>query len=251
MDTDIPPPKIPFFKRYKKYIITVVVLLLFGLAGNWYIEKSTTKAPPSTSSILDSLQEEEVSEEGPVARVNGEEISRLDYQNRLKDITTALTRQRFNTTNTRIAAQIRQQAIAELVNFALLRQTAEEKGYTATPAQVEESYKSVVTEMGDEEVLELVLQDRDMTVQQMREQLRQQIIVDQYIEATIDLDAVTLEPGEVQEYYDTVSVNNTDIPSFDNVKDELTVQLLTQKQQQLVTDVIQTLRADAEIEILI
>ena len=252
MNTETPPAKIPFYKRHPKLIGAAILLLVFGLAGNWYIKQGTKKEPIQSASIIDSLLEETtLNEDGPVATVNGEEVSRLAYTNKLKEINAILTRQKINTANTKIAAEIRQQAIAELVNFRLLYQTATAAGHTASTEQVNETYREIVADMGDEETLALALGDNGLTIDDLKQQLYEQLTVDAYITATVDLASVTIDPAEVRAYYDTISTNNPDLPTYEDIRDRLTVELLQQKQQQLVTDLIQDLRADAEIEVLI
>ena len=253
MDVDLPPKKEPFWKRHRRMIIAALLIVVFGLVGNWYIKQSTKKEPIQTASIVDSLRAEETSlnEDGPVARVNGEDIPRVAYKNRLKEITEALTRQRFNTANAKIAAEIRQQAIAELVNFTLLYQVATDAGFRASKADIDAAYQTVLTDMGSEEVLLLVLKDRDLTTADLREELKRQVVVDAYIASTANPDSVVVTDAEVEQYHANISANNPETDVLENIEDELRALLRAQKQQQLVTDLIQDLRANAEIEVLI
>ena len=79
--------KRPFVTRHKKAIIAASIVFLLAFLGNYYISKSTEKKPAATSSVIDALNASDtsaVTATGPVARVNGVEISRNDYQNAAK-----------------------------------------------------------------------------------------------------------------------------------------------------------------------
>ena len=247
-------PKGPnIIMRHKRVTMFVIFLLILGFGGNYYISSSSKKAPIVTTSILDTLglDEDKTDENGPVAKVNGEEIPRVDYLNKLKEINSALSRQGFNTGNAKIASQIRQQAIAELVNVKLLHQHAIAEGYSVSEQEIGDEYQVILEDAGSEEVLLLMLQDRDLTTKDLYVDIEELLVVNKYIDANVDLDSVNVTPEEVRTYYDTVSATNPDIPSFDSIEKKLTEQLTEQQQQQLVTDFIQTLRAEAEIEVLI
>lgn len=242
-----------FVKNHRKWIIISMTILGFGVFGSYSINQSTKKEPVRTSSIIDSLlaESEETNENGPVAVVNGHEISRLAYTNKLYELNKALTRQRFNTNNTKIAAQVRQQAVAELINFELLYQTAEARGFTASKSEIGKVYQELLDEMGSEEVLLLTLQDRNLTTTDLDLEIKRQLVVDKLIEAEIDFDKVSVSDTEAESYYANISVNNTDIGSYEREEVAIKQQLLEQKQQQLVTDFVQQLKNDAEIEILL
>jgi len=240
-----------FMVRNKKLFITIFVLFIFGFGGNYYIKKSTVKKELGTSSIIDSLITDGTgaSEEGPVANVNGVEITRAEYQSKLKEIASALTRLGYNINNSKITAQVRQQATAELVNFELLYQNAVNAGYNVSEAEVETAYQAVLADMGSQEVLELTLKDRDMTTDDLLENINRQLIIDAYIKASTEVENVSISDEEVAEYYGQISVTSTDIPPLENIALDLKTQLFQEKQQQVVTDFIQVLRTDATIEV--
>ena len=246
--------KVPFIKRHKKMMIGAVLVALLGIGGNYYVKKSTEKKPVSTASIIDSLIVEEEAQSdgnGPVATVNEQEISRIAYQNKLLEITNALIRLGFNTNNTKIAAEIRQQAIAELINFELLYQAATADGYGVTKEDVEAEYQNILTDMGSEEVLLLTLQDRNLTTADLLADIKKQLVVIKYIEEKLDLSAVRVESEEALAYYDQIIVTNPELPSFETIEADLIDQLIAEQQQQLVTDFVQVLRETATIETLI
>jgi hypothetical protein len=254
MEETTPAVKKPgFIRRNIKTIIFIGMFASLGFGGNYYINKSTEKAPIVTTSIVDTLTTTKETDDGtgPVAKVNGVEISRVDYQNTVKELTLTLLKQGYTTTDSTVISQIRQQSVAILVNTELLVQDAKAKGVEISDAEVYAKYQEILTDMGSEEVLALTLKDMKLTETDLREDIRNQLAVDRHIETATKINDVTVADEEVRAYYDNVSINNADIPSFDNIKAELKEQLLQQKKQQVVSDFIQNLRENAQIENLI
>jgi HPt (histidine-containing phosphotransfer) domain-containing protein len=90
-----------------------------------------------------------------------------------------------------------------------------------------------------------------MTEADLRADIREQLVVDQLIQQETDFLAVTVNEADVAAYYEAISANNPELPPLENIAAELEANLRQQKQQQVVSDYIQTLRAEAEIEVLI
>ncbi len=250
---EAPAKKPGFIRRHKKLMIGIVVFAALAFGGNYYVTQGTKKETVVTGSIIDSLIEENAADDGsgPVAKVNGAEISRIDYQNTVKELTLSLLQQGYTTTDSTVASQIRQQAVSILVNTELLVQDAKAKGVEVSDAEVAEEYQKIIKDMGSEETLMLTLNDMKITEADLMVDIENQLAVDRHVEASTPINEQVVSDEEVKTYYDNVSVNNPDIPSFDNIKVDLKEQLLQQKKQQVVSDFIQELRAAATIEVLI
>ena len=250
---ETPVKKPGFIKKHKKLLLIIAAFVLLAFGGNYYVMQSTKEEPTVTGSIIDSLIDETVSDDGtgPVARVNGTDISRIDYQNTVRELTLTLMQQGYTTTDATVASQIRQQAVSILVNTELLIQDAKANGITVLPSEVAAEYQNIIDDMGSEEVLMLTLKDMNLTESDLMEDIENQLAVDKHVQANTDINAQTISDAEVKTYYDNVSANNPDLPSFENIKPELTEELLQQKKQQFVSDYIQKLRTAATIEVLI
>lgn len=250
---ETPVKKPGFVSRHKKLLIAITIFAVLAFGGNYYVSQGTKKETVVSTSIIDSLIEETAADDGtgPIATVNDVEISRVDYQNTVKELSLSLLQQGYTTTDSTVATQIRQQAISILVNTELLVQDAKAKGINVSEAEVAAEYQNIIKDMGSEEVLELTLKDMNLTKADLMEDIQNQLIVDLNVESNTTINGQTVTDAEVKTYYDNVSANNADLPSFDNIKDDLKEQLLQQKKQQVVSDFIQELRAKATIEVLI
>lgn len=253
MEEETQVKKPGFIWRHKKLLIAIIIFAGLAFGGNYYVSQGTKKETVVSTSIIDSLIEEtDVGDgTGPIAKVNDAEISRVDYQNTVKELSLSLLQQGYTTTDSTVATQIRQQAISILVNTELLVQDAKAKGIVVTDAEVAAEYQSIIKDMGSEEVLQLTLKDMNLTEADLMEDIWNQLAVDSNVESNTTINEQVVTDAEVQTYYDNVSANNTDIPPLENIKDDLKEQLLQQKKQQVVSDFIQELRAKATIEILI
>ncbi|MCA9366097.1 SurA N-terminal domain-containing protein [Candidatus Kaiserbacteria bacterium] len=238
-----------FIIRHKRLIILVLLITGFLFGGNYYLTRSTEKSPRSTASVLDSLEDSTVDENGPIATVNGVAISRADYQKTLKKLTGQLSRDGYDLSNTKIVAQVRQQAIATLVNTELIVQDAREHGRSVSSAELTAAYGDVLEEMGSEEVLFLTLQDAGSNEKELRAELERELLVKKHLEAMTDYKSITVSEEEIRAYFDVLIINNTDLASYEAEKPELRAKLLADKRQQAVSDFIQTLRSEAEVEI--
>ena len=248
------PKEISFFTRYRTVIVLVGIAVILIALGSYYISVSTTEPEPVNNGGTDiqSLLEDAAGDsEGPVATVNGEPIPRQEFENSVRELANTTSRQGFNVSDSSVASQIRQQAVAILINTHLLIQAAEAAGIEVDEAAINEQYQTILADMGSEEVLRLTLQDMGMDEADLREDIREQLIVDELLQRETDFTDVSVDDAEVEEYYSTISANNPDVPPLEEIEAELSNQLLQQKRQQVVSDYIQTLRTDAEIEVLI
>jgi len=253
MDETATVKKPGFVSRHKKLLIGITIFALLAFGGNYYITKGTEKEKVISGSIIDSLIEDNELDDGtgPVATVNGVEISRIAYQNTVKELTLTLLQQGYTTTDSTVATQIRQQSVSILINTELLVQDALANGIEVSESEIISEYQNIIEDMGNEETLMLTLKDMKLTEADLMADIKKQLAVDKHIKLNTTINEQTISEEEVKNYYDLVSLNNPDIPSFDNINDELTVQLLQQKKQQVVSDFIQELRAKAVVDILI
>ena len=247
------PATEPFLRRYPLVIlITVTTLLLVAAGSYYYLSVSMNEPGFSTGSTdVEALLNRESVGDGPVATVNGEAIPRHEFENRVRELANATAQQGFDISSTSVASQIRQQTVTVLVNTYLLVQAAEAAGIEASDTTINEQYQTVLENVGGEEVLLHTLQDMEMTEADLRKDIREQLIIDALLLQETNLNDVSISDEEVAEYYETVNANNPDLPALEEIEVQISNQLLQQKRQQVVSDYIQTLRAEAEVEILI
>lgn len=185
----------------------------------------------------------------PVAVVNGEEISREDFQNRLSQIEQQLNanpRSQSVSENRKRSA-----ALQGLIDEKLLLQAAKESGVSVSEQQVESQLQSAGTSSFANVLGE------DATQEEKREYVRQQLLVQQYIQSQAE-NGLTPSEEEVQQFYDryTSQIQQTatsgqNIPELSQLRPRIEAAVRQQKQRQLASQLLAEARRSANIEILI
>ena len=210
-------------------------------------ETTEETAPPETSpeeSPLELPTEEEV-----VVVVNGEEILGNVYNSVARQLETTLAAQ-GHTTAEETAELIKEQTMSVLVGNKVILQDAEEKGYTADEATVEERLEELKSQFETEEAMDKALKETGFTLEDMENQLREQLVYEQYVAEEIEAGEVTDE--EVKEAYDGfVETSEEEAPAFEEMEPTIRQSLEEQKTQEAVFTRIEELKEKAEIDVKI
>jgi len=228
-------------------VVVGIVVLLALVGGGWYL----TQVAPKENNENTPSEAANMEPNEPVARVNGQEIIYKDYQERVKEVANAATAQGLDPTDETLAAQISDQAITALINSQILLQNSIEAGITVSDEQIEESYQRAADQLGGEEALQSALQELGFTEEELRADIKEQLLIDAYVQSETDYQNFTASDEEIDSYYAEVSEGNEEVPPLEEVRDLISSQILTEKQQAAINELVQSLRAEAEIEILI
>lgn len=187
---------------------------------------------------------------GAVATVNGEEISQEDFQNRLSQIEQQLNaspQQQQSVTEDRK----RSAALQGLIDEELLVQAAEESGVSVSDSEIDSQLQSAGTSS-----LENVL-GADATEAEKREYVRQQLLVQQYIESQAE-NGLTASDQEIQQFYDNytsqiqqTATSGQEVPELSQLRPQIETAVQQQKRQQLASELLSEVRQSANVEVLI
>jgi len=184
-----------------------------------------------------------------VAVVNGEKIKQSDIDNRVNQILTSPQAQGVDTTDPALLTQVKEQVLNELINTALLLQKSEEAGIVSDPEAIEAEYQLAVTQTGGEEELKEQLSASGITVAKFRENLRDQLIIREYLTANTTIFSISVTDEEVSKFYEQISTTQEGTPPLDEIRAQVEGQLIANKQQVELDAFITDLREAAEIEI--
>ncbi len=245
--TDIPPKS-----KGKGMVLAVgavILILILGGVAFWAgifkpsaqsdgsVSKSSTLAPSSNN----------FSAKG--ARVNGEEISAAQVDDRAKVILADIQAQ-----GVQIGAEqenfAKQQALQQLINEALLLQAAAKANIAVSDEQVENQFKSVAKSFATPEEFDQALAKNNTTADQLKADIKRQFTIQAYLDSQIDQNTITASDKEIEDLYNQYAVNTPEMPPFDSVKPQLEQQLRQQKFNQQVKQLLQKLASEAQIEIL-
>lgn len=229
-------------------IIVVSLLIIIALAaGGYYLLKNQgeTNSPAGD----DTLQLEG---EGPVARVNGVEISRDEYRRNVEQITASYAAQGIDVSGEEQLVMVKEQALASLINRQLVFAAARSAGISADNQKVENEFQNVLANLGGTEGMAAALAAAGLEESDLRTDLEKSVIINDYLSAKLSLDSITVSDEEVSDYYESVkSSANVEVPPLEEVSEVIKSQLLVEKQQAVIAGEVESLRSGAKIEVLI
>lgn len=231
----------------KKIGIAVALLIIIGVVGYWYV-----KGNPFTAQYPEGLPEQlREGVRGYVAEVNGEKIPRKSFNEILAVVAgqAVLSGADFNDENTR--NEMKRTALTAIIDNTILLQAARESGATVDEKKVDEQVLSVSLQIGGEEKFAEELKKAGLTEEKYRESVRDQLMLDTYIEQTVDKSAIEITESAMRSFYDErikTAPKGTEIPKFNDSKELITDFLRNQRFQELVIAHIESLRNGAEVK---
>jgi len=186
-----------------------------------------------------------------VARVNGEDIEKKDLEETEVQLAAGQGVADLATLNEEQRGQLQTQALDILVSQELVRQAAEGAGITATDDDVESMLDTIKARFENDEQYQEELAKEGVTESELREQLESSFLTDAYLNQKIDAESVVVTEAEIQAQYEQAVAGQENAPPLAEIRDQIESLLLQQKRQAAVSEVVDLLRADAEIEILI
>lgn len=210
--------------------------VLLVLAALWYFVFSSTSGS--------------VEETGPVAVVNGEEVSRDAFETFRAQ---ALTEQNIDSASldAESRAQLDVQIVEELVSQRLLEQAVAASGADASPDEVDARLEAAAAQFGGEEAFVQALAAEGISEEDLRAQIRADVVAMTYLEQELGLSSITVTEQEIEETYAQVAAQGDEVPPLSEVRTQLEQSILQQKQQALFAQHIEQLRSEAEVEILL
>ncbi len=188
---------------------------------------------------------------GTVAIVNGTRIYAEEYNASVEYMMQGATAQGVDTTAEQIQSEIRTQALDVLVNNILIISAAKEAGISITDADVQAKYDALVTELGSKEELEKRMTEMKLTDEKLRSNIKDRMLADAYISTKTTVKDLAVTEEEVNEFIKSISTGETKLPPLEEIRPQIEAQILNQKQQQVVTDLITQLRAEGDIDVRI
>jgi len=224
----------------QKILIIVIVGIIAVAAGAWFYfsggempgQESSSESPDVVARVngQDIGQAELEASEAQIAAGQGVEVSSLDAETR---------------------SQLREQALDNLISRALIQQKAKEMGIAAAEADIDAQIESIKAQFEDEAKYQATLNQEGLSEAKLRSQIADEMVIRAYIEQALDLESVTATEEEVRAEYEQAAAANEGFPELSEVRGQIESSIIQQKQQQLITQHIQGLYAEADVEILI
>lgn len=240
-------------KKMKFTLVPFLLLLTLGACSD------KEEAAPKEETAPEAAEQQDAAAEAPESKlelpandevavvVNGEEVKGNVYSSVARQLETSLAAQGQETSDDKVAEQVKSQTMTVIVGNKLLIQDAEKKGHKADEAVLKERLEEMKGQFENEEMMNASLEKTGYTMEDLEDQLREQLIYESYVAKEIDGGKVSDE--EVQKAYDGfVETSEEKAPAFEEMEPTIRQSLEQQKVQDAVFSRIEELKKDAKIE---
>ncbi|WP_281872080.1 rod-determining factor RdfA [Brachybacterium paraconglomeratum] len=191
-----------------------------------------------------------------VATVNGTEITKDDFVQTYQSQYQQMAMQQQAGGQAPDEEQLKTQVAEQLVNNELLRQGAEDAGIKATDKDIDTTLDEIAKQSGlgsGDEVVS-ALEQQGISAEQVRQDAASQFAITTYIEQEADI----AEPSdeELKAQYDAMVEQQSaaggsaeEVPSFEEMKDQLAQQATMQQQNEAATEIAGKLRESGDVTI--
>ncbi|RDW21052.1 hypothetical protein CWR48_03585 [Oceanobacillus arenosus] len=233
-----------------KKFITLALMLCITLFMAACSDKSADKNTPEDATSEQQQKEltfedkERIVEDTPVVSVNGKEINGNQYNSVYTRVKTMLYQYGQDVSD---LDAIKKQTISLLVDEELIRQDAADKEISVTEEEAQKELDAIKEETGEEQYNKL-LEQYQMTEEEFRDQLLNDLITVQYMEDQFDIEVTD---KEIQEYYDMLKEQDEKVGELAELEERIESVLYSQKQSEQLQVKVEALREKAEVETLI
>jgi len=195
------------------------------------------------------------SQEGKtVATVNGTAIHQHDIDIRLNQLKPQYQAAGVNLEDPATLKSAQEQIANEIVNEDLVLEDAKAKGITATDAEVKDAGDQLVAAAGSQDALNAQIKSFGMTQKDYQTTLRNNVIIGKYIDQFAPSSSVSVSEDEITKAYQSLVASQTGTstpPALADVHDAIEQQLLSQKVQDKILTIVNQLKQNAKVEVLI
>lgn len=226
----------------KSYLLAVLALGIIGGLLLYGLERQG-RIDTGIFSFVEKYQ--------TVASVNGVKISRDRYEQNLTQLTQSATAQGVDINDPEVQAEISTQAIDVLINGELLLQEADRLNIVAEDEEVDARYNDLVEQLGGEDELLARLSEVGVNRATLMDDIRDEIRVEKLLEVAINRDDIVVSDEEVREVYDEAAAMMPEVPSFEEARPTIEMQLSFTKEQELLREYVEGLRENADVRVKI
>lgn len=190
--------------------------------------------------------------EEPVAIVNGMEVSRASFDDELDYFVKMYEAQGYQLTD-EDHESLREHALDNLINTALLLAAAEEADITADDVDVQGELENTISLFESEEEFEEALAAEGYTRESYADMLTESLIIHALFEEKLDFESIEISNEDIQELFEIMQEQYAELDQeieFEDVEEYLVSQLREQEEGALISDYLEQLREESDIEIL-
>ena len=241
---DTPAPKRAFALSPK--VLMSALTLAVALIGSYVAYQNVV--PQSPPLLPEVLRE---SRFGTVATVNGDGISRERYNSALAAVANLAATNGISLEDTAVLTEIKNVALTSVIENEVLLQAARTANVTVDDATIEEQILATSIQIGGKDAFEAELEKAGVTEKAYRTSVFEQALLSSYIAQAVPTSTIAISDDAVKAFYKertALAEKGTEIPAFDEVKDQVRAYLENTEHETLVRAHIEALVAAATIE---
>lgn len=201
-------------------------------------------------------KEEAIQDNGDlVAKVNGQGVSKSDFESMLERMKATYTQQGIDVEelDEQMIKQMESQVLDQLINAELLSQLATKAGIEVQEENVNKQLEAIKANFESVEKYQEALDKNELTEAGLLDRIREDLRITQFLENNVGQVKVTDE--EIKKAYDeyksAMVSQKQEVQTLEDFKMQLEAQILAKKKQEKITNIIEKLKLDNDIEILI
>ncbi|MDQ2086302.1 SurA N-terminal domain-containing protein [Herbivorax sp. ANBcel31] len=242
----------------KILLITISTILAISLLSCQNETEETSGQTPENNSgetlreqLPESISDDapvEQQENIPVAVVNDAEIMLFDLFEVYQNLNRNYMEMGVDISDDGIRDQVLEEALDTLIAYEVLFQSAVKEGYTISPEKLDEEIETIKSQFESEQEFIDSLEMRQITVEELKEDIEREMLVSDYVESTVEQPEVTEE--EIMEMYDQYTETlEEDPPEYEDLKPQLEQTVKNNKFSENVDVLIENLKEDNKIEV--
>lgn len=225
----------------KKFIVIGIALLVVAGVGSYFL--------PGGFNIWSKLNI--LMSKNTAAIINSEKITKSDLDFRIEQAKQVIQRQGADLTDEKVVSAIEKQILSDMVNEKILLQSTAESGITVSDDEILAAYNEMVATFKTKEDFEKELTSRNITEKIIKENIADQITLNKYINQNIDIKNISVTSEEINSLYKYYSSQQENMPKIEEIKSQLENEVKQQKTKAMVLELIEKLKKDANIKILL
>lgn len=189
-----------------------------------------------------------------VAEVNGTEINKEDFETAYMSQFQRMAMQAQMSGQEVDQDQLKVQVADSLVAQELLVQETENRNIEASDEELNETLTALAAQNGLESSEEFLaaLEEQGLSEEEVMEQVASQVKVDKLVAE--EAGDITVSEEELQTFYDEITgqqedAESGDMPAFEDIKPELEAQMVQQKENEAVLELVAELREGADVTV--